>query len=353
MNNSFFIKKLKFYQWSIDFLNNVCDVNVRYKLRIGRSRLLTKLVDTLFLDIAEANIYQGFLQPYDTLPLSCYFCTIPKATWNPYNEVLYFFNEKHLNYPGVTQVDLIYESFGYVYGMWYWFPECIAELKKYYPVLNIEFDEREFTYIDFWIKVLPVFEDLLGQLLINDAPLMEVKYTATWLYIPSEDLKLQPPLKENIDFSKHLELYYFGEGSHPAFLDVMTLYLDNRLDLKKKCQVEWANDIASKKNVSNNLTIYFVCNYLIKNISQYTLRFVAANTFISEVRPLRKLQNEQFRHWNNYTHEQREAILKKNRDFLLKKQKEKKIFEETGVKPKPPAPLYSDAEIIDFLKSLP
>ncbi len=327
MNNNFsFVKQLKFYNWSWDFFHHVCNTNVsaENKRRLGFSRLGQKLSKNLFFAIAATNIYITFIPSYEAFPIRCYFHVIPKISWNPYNQAFYFFSEGVLTDPDTNNIYLIYTGFGHAYGMWLWFPEAISYLKQYYPFLNMQFDEAEFSYIDYWIKVLPVFEDLLGHLLINDEPLQEVKYTMMYLYIQSkpEPLFLYPPITENIDFSAHLEEYYFGTNAHPAFLDVMTLYLNHRPSLKKQCELEWEKDKALNKNVSSNLTIYFVCNFLIKNISSYTLRFVVANTPLHAVRPLKKLQNERLHVWNNYSPEEREAILKEERAFLLKRQME-------------------------------
>jgi len=281
MNNSLFFKKLKFYQWAFEFLSNVSDVNIPDLLWLGPSRLLQKLIDSLFFHTAFASIYKEFLHYYNIKPIYNYFTSIPCNRWNPYNYVLYAFKDEVLNDASTTNIDIIYRSFDFVFKMWHLFPECISELNKYYPFLSMTFDEREFNYIDSWIKVLHVFEDLLGHLLINDTPLIEARsssYLASYPFSSSDLPKIQPPLKENINFFKHFEIYYFGEGSHPAFLDVMTLYLNNRLSLKEKCQNAWKNDIACDKNVSNNLTIYFVCNYLTKNISEHTWRYFDGRT---------------------------------------------------------------------------
>jgi uncharacterized iron-regulated protein len=87
--------------------------------------------------------------------------------------------------------------------------------------------------------------------------------------------------------------------------------------------------------VSSNLAIYFVCNFLIKNVSKYTLRFVAANTAVSEIRPIKKLQEALVKKYINFPPDMREELLKSNREFLEKQREEKKNFEETGFRPKP------------------
>lgn len=51
-----------------------------------------------------------------------------------------------------------------------------------------------------------------------------------------EPLIMYPPLKENIDFSAHLETYYFGQNGIPLFLELIAFYLDNRPKLKNECK---------------------------------------------------------------------------------------------------------------------
>lgn len=51
-----------------------------------------------------------------------------------------------------------------------------------------------------------------------------------------EPLRLYPPVKENIDFSDHLEAYYFGQNGIPLFLELISFYLDNRPELKNECK---------------------------------------------------------------------------------------------------------------------
>lgn len=192
INNLLFVKKLKFYQWSYDFFNNVTSFKVQDSLNgVDTSCLYAKLNDALFWSIADANIDQKFLKYYDRKPISYYFFRTPDFTWNYHlADSVYFFNKNHLNDLSVTKLDLIYSSFRHVFEMWYLFPEVISELKNHYPFLNMLFDEREFSYIDSWIKVLPVFEDLLGHLLIEDKPLIE---------------KIKKILAEDIKFKKVLE----------------------------------------------------------------------------------------------------------------------------------------------------
>ena len=60
-----------------------------------------------------------------------------------------------------------------------------------------------------------------------------------------------------------------------------------------------------------------------------------ANTPVSEIRPIKKLQDALVQKYIDFPPDMRENLLKSNREFLEKKRAEKKIFEETGYRPKP------------------
>jgi hypothetical protein len=51
-----------------------------------------------------------------------------------------------------------------------------------------------------------------------------------------ETINMHTPLENNINFQKHFEEYYFGEGSHPYLPKMLTSYLENRVKVKKLCE---------------------------------------------------------------------------------------------------------------------
>lgn len=138
---------------------------------------------------------------------------------------LRFQDDSHLE-PIERVITLAFHDVLYV---WLYLPVFLSDFLKYYPLLKttpLVFEEIEFVYLDSWIKILPVFQDFLGHLLVNDTPLVEAFYQNNYLkYIPDfEPLYLKPPIVENIDFSKHLNDYYFGEDCIPEFKDLINLY---------------------------------------------------------------------------------------------------------------------------------
>ncbi len=315
--------KLKFYTWLVNFYKHFAPPTFN-----SPHLLASKDRNNLFSSTINAEINENLPTDAYWTPIRCYFNAYP-SNRKRHLDLDYLIKNK------ISDTKILYKSLACVFGFWYWFPECISGLKKYYPVMDIPFSELEFRFIDFWIEVLPIFEDCLGHLLVQDTPFLEPKHTKERLYIPSPYLIMQPPIKEDLDFSQHLENYYFGEGSDPVFLDVITAYLENRPELKNKCTNAWENAKTSNLKVPSELAIYFVCNYLIKNISKYTLRFVVANTPVSEIRPIKKLQNALIEKNKAVSPEILASSLRYRRKFLLEKQAEKKIFEETGFWPQP------------------
>lgn len=102
---------------------------------------------------------------------------------------------------------------------------------------------------------------------------------------------MQPPVEKNINFSEHIREYYFGEGSIPEFKDLITLYLNNRLELKASCEKAWTSDKLVNAQIPNDLAIYFISHFLIKGVSHYTLRFVVANLDLSTKNPIKPIRD--------------------------------------------------------------
>lgn len=314
--------KLKFYNWLLNFYKHFS-----HPTSISYNLLTCKDFNNLFSFTINAEVNEKLPNRDYWFPIKCYFSNHPNYRMSPKKITVLFcpFDLDYLIKNKVSDNKILYQSLACVFGMWYWFPECISALKKYYPVMNIPFSELEFCFIDFWVEILPIFEDCLGYLLLQDTPFVEPKHTDERLYSPSPYVIMQPPIKEDIDFSQHLEIYYFGDCSDPVFLEVITTYLENRPALKNKCIIAWENDKASNLKVSSNLAIYFICNYLIKNISKYTLRFVVANTPVAEIRPIKKLQDALVQRYSDLSTEMRADFLKDKRAFLEKKRIERAL----------------------------
>lgn len=182
-------------------------------------------------------------------------------------------------------------------------PLFLSDLKKYYPIEGIIFDEVEFTYLDYWIQIFPIFEEFLGHLLVNDTPLTERSQPG----ISSASIIMEPPIAED---------YYFGEGSYETFLEIINCYLDNRLELKKLVTAAWSQAKLSDQKIPSELGVYFICNYLIKDISKYTLRFVVANLTQKNKYRLKEHQQEDAREWEIKSLESKAIIIKYLRERL-------------------------------------
>ena len=312
------LKNLKIYPWLLDF----CAIAFSGSLRNKLSAKINE--ETLFYAIANAHINKNLPDDNYWEPIVQYFGKHPLFTWQPNHQ--YFFygaHEKEDRWSlGENLESSLYIGFSYIFSMWYWLPECLVALKKFYPVLNIEFGELELKFLDFWIQVFPIFEDFLNHLNMNETPFRKPYGTFSMLVMFSdgvEHLRMQPPIKENIDFSAHLEAYYFGQNGIPLFLDLISFYLENRPELKHECRVAWELDSKSNKKVSSNLSIYFICNFLIKNISEETLRFIVANTPVSAIKPIKQMQNRLFDDWWSYEETTRQSSLEHARKFLHKR----------------------------------
>ena len=314
------LKNLKIYSWLLGF----CD-SIGFSGSLSNKLSAKIQEDTLFYLIACAHINKNLPDANYWNPIVDYFGTHPSFTWQPnYQYFFYSDHEKEDRWSlGKNLECSLYIGFAHVFSMWLWLPECLVALKKYYPVLNIEFGELELKFLDFWIQAFPIFEDFLNHLNMNGTPFRKPYGSFIVLVMfrggVVEPLRLYPPVKENIDFSDHLEAYYFRQNGIPLFLELISFYLDNRPELKNECKAAWEQDNKANKKVSSNLSIYFICNFLIKNISEETLRFIVANTPISAIKPIKYMQNRLFEDWLAYDEVLRESSLKSSRDFLHKK----------------------------------
>ena len=311
------LKNLKIYPWLCDFSATVFSgslLNNKIHVKINQ--------DTLFYDIARANINKNLPDDSYWQPIAAYFAKTPSYSWQPNHQYFFYNDTKGVRWQSGERLERsLYSGFVEIFSMWLWLPECLVALKKYYPVLNIEFGELELEFLDFWIQALPIFEDFLNHLAINKTPFR--KYYGSYITLSMfrdgvKPLRMLPPVKENIDFSAHLEAYYFGQNGIPLFLDLISFYLNNRPKLKNECKIAWGLDNKANKKVSSDLSIYFICNFLINNVSDETLRFVIANTPILDIKPIKYMQNRLFEDWWAYDEHIRQTSLEKDRNFLHK-----------------------------------
>lgn len=171
---------------------------------------------------------------------------------------------------------------------------------EHYPKVNLVFDEVEFSYIDLWLEIPKFLEELLFEFSERNYPFIE-KYKETtvepnvmnWSYT----IEMLPPLEKNINFEKHFEEYFFGEGSHAQLHNMLSAYLENRLELKKLCEESWKKEKLVNENLTNDLIIYFLCNYSLKGLSNYTLRFLASNCDLTLKNPLKPFREISQKEW--------------------------------------------------------
>ncbi len=185
---------------------------------------------------------------------------------------------------------------------------------EHYPKVNLMFDEVEFSYIDLWLEIPKFLEELLFELSARGSPFIE-KYkeitTDPNIFNWDETIAMLPPLEKNINFEKHFEEYFFGEGSHPKLLNMLSFYLENRLELKKLCEESWKKDKLVNVNLTNDLNIYFLCNYSLKGFSNYTLRFLASNCELNIKNPLKPFRETSEKSWNLCSPEERKRYKEK------------------------------------------
>lgn len=154
---------------------------------------------------------------------------------------------------------------------WLYLPVFLTDFLKYYPYYTyytktpLPFDEIELEYLHCWIQILPVFEDMLGHLLINDTPFTESDFYEPFF----SNLTLKAPILEDLNFSEHIREYYFGEGRIPEFKDVINLYLDIRPELKKRCIASLAQDKQLNHQITDDLAVYFISHFLVANLDLF------------------------------------------------------------------------------------
>jgi len=199
--------------------------------------------------------------------------------------------------------------------LYYWsnykrnFIISFCDFFEHYPKVNLMFYEVEFKYIDLWLEVPKFIEELLFELSERDNPFIE-KYKENMCSDLSkvlsweETVYMLPPLEENINFEKHFEEYFFGDGAHPQLSNMLSFYLENRLELKTLCEESWKKDKLLNENLTNDLNIYFLCNYSLKGLSNYTLRFIAANSELNLKNPLKPFREHSQKAWRAFSPEQ-------------------------------------------------
>jgi hypothetical protein len=146
---------------------------------------------------------------------------------------------------------------------------------------NLKLEENEFIFIDFWIKALPVIEELLGELLIRDKPFITaLPLNNNFGFSVSEAFFLCSPVStEDFNFiAFKQELWNFFQ-QQPNFIRIIKLYLAARVEIFKICEAS----LISQGIIAEEIKIveYFLTEYIFrvkdKKISEIVLRLLKAN----------------------------------------------------------------------------
>lgn len=295
---------LLFYTWSLSTISRLKDP-CPIPFSINQTKLHNKLSSLKFYKFLESNLFNHNTYWSD---YRSFFINFP-GTSKPssYERYLATTPKEHrfqdTDYTESIEL-VVLRAFNDTLKIWLYLPIILSELFKYYSFFKpipLKFAEIEFEHIDIWIQILPVFSDFLGHLLINDTPLLEQVITGSQVM----PWPLKPPIVKDINFSEHIREYYFGEGSVPEFKDVISLYLDNRLELKTKCLTSFNMDKQLNSQIPNDLAVYFISHFLIKDISKYTLRFVVANLDLSIKNPFKPDRDARVKEWNSYSEKEK------------------------------------------------
>lgn len=186
---------------------------------------------------------------------------------------------------------------------WRCFPIMFRDFYKYYPRFNLKFEEIEFRYLDYWIQLPKVFDSLLGELLIRDAPLREVlpaeHQFLNWF---SEEDTFPPTLVESLskeELHKHVIEYLLSEN--PDFYKVINLYLNSRNSIKDDCIKDL--EIKGLKVTDQSLVEYFLGYYIFKGVSLEALRFCVANMDLNKKDFLKPYRDAEIREWESMSEE--------------------------------------------------
>ncbi len=248
---------LKFYNWYLNFFNSAI-------VNKGAATVLVKYEKNIFFHLCAAQILERLNMNFYWMHIYVFFLRYP------YRDVpLFFAKSKKKLLTSSLIISILIED---VFPFWLLLPDVLCSLKQYYPMLNIPFDNTEFVYLDSWINVLPVVEELLIYLVETFEPLNEPLHTAFYvtpgivavdfmkekITVPDFSerfIMLKQPIKEDhvIRIEDHLKEYYFNNDvTSKDFLEIIELYLEARPELKETCLKAWNKDKALGKKIPEN-----------------------------------------------------------------------------------------------------
>lgn len=307
-----FFNELLYNKWALTTTEALKERNLTLSgLEFNPTKLYYKLLNAKFFRFCDLNFLPS--RAYWTRTRSL-FTNFP-STWHPHDFERYLETtpkERRVNDEFLEPINIVVlKACHQLMVFWLYLPVFLTDFFKYYPYYTyytktpLPFDEIELEYLDCWIQILPVFEDILGHLLINDTPFTESGYYEPFF----SNLTLKAPILENINFSAHLKEYYFGEGSIPEFKDVINLYLDIRPELKNRCIASLAQDKQLNDQITDDLAVYFISHFIIKGISKYALRFLVANLDLFNKNPAKNYRDAQTEEWNSSSQEEKDFSL--------------------------------------------
>ncbi len=299
-NNVNTLIELFYWKWRTEFYNAVKSRQI-YEDRI----LLQKLEEVLFFPTLKAEVlpsYHFWLRVEQTL--DNFPSNIKPTTLRSLNYELDKFASAEEDYL-IEQLFWVLLSFKY-------FPIVFRDLFTFYPKFNLKFEEIEFVYLDYWAQTPKVLASLLSELLVRDNPVRGEIFAskeerATWNDIALPPVDAQLYAEEYLH--KHMIDYFLGEGTDPAFLKVINLYLNARPKVLFDCKQDL--QLKGIQITEESLAEEFLGFYIFKGVSNEGLRFCVSNSNLTYKDPF-KLEREVNRaEWASFTEEERKEEIQR------------------------------------------
>ena len=205
-------------------------------------------------------------------------------------------------------VNVLLSSLNQAIYVWIYLPKFLTDVYKYYPEFNMSFDEDELRYIDYWMTMPKIIEELLSELLIRDAPLVDRyvpeevdRYTIlhgyrTLSYDHAVINQYMNPLIKEKNRVEHKKCIIDDILKDDTFKKMINFWLFNRLKSNSNLNL---NSI-----VDSSLNNFLVLDIILNKVNRYTLRFLEANLF-SEIAVLPKHRQDAILAWEGSSSEER------------------------------------------------
>jgi hypothetical protein len=299
-------KDLKYYKFNVFFYYLL---RQNYKIKRG-------------LDLKLYTVY--FFLKLELRPSLNYWSPVKDFFFNFPDRVSYFAETFGKSKRGdftkfkIEPVNILLTSLHHALYVWIYLPKFLSDIYKYYPEFKLSLDDREIIYIDYWMSMPKIIEELLSELLIRDTPLTEKympiepstelplilrlmaendKYKLESYLSPKDMMYMQhvnPGVKESTK-ENHKKNIINDNLKDEIFQEILNFWLLNKLknpiNLNPKL-----NDLAIKN--------YIVLDVILSKVNTYTLSFLEANTYSKEG-ILSAYRNRELMQWKNLTDEER------------------------------------------------